>query len=127
MTRSLFNSLPYLKLTSSVLTAGDMCAWTSSGPALLARLWDNDDMVKFTLQLHGILADLSWGGWKMIALPVLMRKTPKFIEGRGREIIRPLAFISRSGKISLTDVDLEVQARRVVGKGWEALSRRVRI
>ncbi|ESK84634.1 u3 snornp protein utp20 [Moniliophthora roreri MCA 2997] len=95
----------FLRLTSSLLTAGDMSAWMSSGRAL-TRLWDNDEMIEFTLQLHGILADLSWGGWKMIALPVLVRKTPKFMEGKGREVIRLLASISRSGKISLADVDL---------------------
>ncbi|EEB91024.1 hypothetical protein MPER_10690, partial [Moniliophthora perniciosa FA553] len=61
----------FLRLLSSLLTAGDMSAWISSGRALLTHLWGSDEMAEFTLQLHGILADLSWGGWKMIALPVL--------------------------------------------------------
>ncbi|KAK7030946.1 U3 snoRNP protein [Paramarasmius palmivorus] len=98
-----------LRFTSSLLNTGDMSAWMSSGRHLLNRLWENEkdtETIGFTLKLHGVLADLGWGGWKMIALPALVKKSPKLLEVKGREVVRLLAALSRSGKLAAGDVDL---------------------
>ncbi|KAF9258369.1 hypothetical protein L218DRAFT_1080452 [Marasmius fiardii PR-910] len=97
-----------LKLSSALLTAGDMSSWMSSGRGYLARLWEDEGMVGFTLKLHGVLSELGWGGWKMIVQPVLAKKTSKLLdtatETKGKETMRLLAALCRGGKIG--DVDL---------------------
>ncbi|KAL0061427.1 U3 snoRNP protein [Marasmius tenuissimus] len=101
-----------LKFSSALLTAGDMASWMSSARTYLAKLWENESMVGFTLRLHGVLAELGWGGWKMIAQPILVKKSSKLLdqEGEAKETVRLLASLCRGGKMG--EVDL-VWKRRV--------------
>ncbi|KAK1236291.1 U3 snoRNP protein [Marasmius sp. AFHP31] len=101
-----------LKFSSALLTAGDMASWMSSARTFLAKLWENESMIGFTLRLHGVLAELGWGGWKMIAQPVLVKKSSKLLdhEGEAKETVRLLASLCRGCKMG--EVDL-VWKRRV--------------
>ncbi|KAG7091487.1 hypothetical protein E1B28_010518 [Marasmius oreades] len=99
-----------LKLSSALLTAGDMSSWMSSGRGYLARLWEDEEMDSFTLKLHGVLSELGWGGWKMIAQPVLVKKTSRKLETetemaiKGKETIILLAALCRRGKLGEVDL-----------------------
>ncbi|KAF5369330.1 hypothetical protein D9758_002676 [Tetrapyrgos nigripes] len=95
--------LALLKFSSSLLTAGDMTLWMSQGRHLLTRLWDTESE-GFMLQLHGILTELGWGGWKMIALPGLVKRTGKLLEVEPRVTVRVLAGLSRESKLGDTDL-----------------------
>ncbi|KAK7469217.1 U3 snoRNP protein [Stygiomarasmius scandens] len=95
-----------LKFSSSLLMAGDMAIWMSHGRHCLSRLWDvgAEAMMPLNLQLHGVLAELGWGGWKMIALPGLLKRTGKLLEYESQETIRLLASLCRESKLG--DLDL---------------------
>lgn len=95
-----------LKFSSALLVAGDMAAWMSSARTYLGRLWENESMVEFTLRLHGVLAELGWGGWKMIAQPVLVKNSSKLLarEDDAKKTIRLLAALSRDGKMGEVDL-----------------------
>ncbi|KAL0573671.1 U3 snoRNP protein [Marasmius crinis-equi] len=95
-----------LKFSSALLTTGDMASWMSSARNYLARLWETEAMVGFTLRLHGVLVELGWGGWKMIAQPVLVKKSSKLLDSErdGREVVRLLAALCREGKMGEVDL-----------------------
>ncbi|KAJ7582352.1 hypothetical protein C8J56DRAFT_792691, partial [Mycena floridula] len=65
------------KSSPSSLVAGEMPLWLSSGRKLLEQSWTD---TRFVIQLHGTLAELGWGGWKMITLPMLLKKTGQLLE-----------------------------------------------
>ncbi|KAF9060675.1 armadillo-type protein [Rhodocollybia butyracea] len=90
----------------STLYGGDMSLWMTSGRNLLTRLWNDGSQmdVKFSIELHGVLAEMKWSGWKSLALPGLLKRTGKLLEVEPKETLRLLASLSRSGKLG--DVDL---------------------
>ena len=69
----------------------------------------------FTLPFHACLAELSWGGWKLIALPLVLKHTlPLFInvdqdqhDGQlSRFLLAFLAALKRSKKLNPSEVDV---------------------
>ena len=69
----------------------------------------------FTLPLHASLAELSWGGWKLVALPLILKHTlqlfGKVAEQKGdvslsRYLLAFLAALKRSKKLSPSEVDI---------------------
>ncbi|KAJ3843214.1 hypothetical protein F5878DRAFT_721627 [Lentinula raphanica] len=95
-----------LKFTSALLMTGDLSIWMSSGRNLLARLWHDESQSnsKFCLELHGVLAELRWGGWKSLALPGLLRRTGRLLEVEPNLTSRLMASLCQNGKLG--DVDL---------------------
>ncbi|KAF8623398.1 hypothetical protein AX17_007436 [Amanita inopinata Kibby_2008] len=74
-------------------------------------------LTRFTLPLHASLAELSWGGWKLIALPLVLKHTLKlfgslFGEAKDEDIhmsrclIAFLAALKRAKKLSLSEIDI---------------------
>lgn len=59
--------------------------------------------LSFTLKLHLCLADANWGGWKMIALPIVLRSTIRpetgLTDRYQRELISFLAALKREKKL----------------------------
>ena len=66
----------------------------------------------FTLPFHACLAELSWGGWKLVALPLVLKHTlPLFTKVDQERVISRfmlafLATLKRSKKLSPSEVDI---------------------
>lgn len=59
---------------------------------------------KFVLELYGVLVEMGWGGWKMIALPTLLKRSVALLDGDALGTLRLLAKVKEEGKLG--DVDL---------------------
>ena len=88
-----------LKLTAAVLVAGDMALWMGPGRRIIERAWDSPQP-DHGLTLCGALADLGWGGWKMIAVPSLAKVIPPLLHNaHGGLVLHLLASLRREGKL----------------------------
>lgn len=99
-----------LKYTIGMLTASDMSIWLGPGLKFLQRCWGSRDAatISFTLNLHGCLAELEWGAWKLIALPLVLITTVKseFLDSQARNTLSFLASLKRAKMLGDADVDL---------------------
>ena len=79
----------------------------------LNRLDGDEDPVSFGLKFNGCLAELEWGGWKLVALPLLLKSTVKsdLIEERPRRLIGFLAALKRAKKLITGETDAVWRAR----------------
>jgi len=98
LTDSLQHAL--LKLATAVLMAGDMALWMGPGRKIIARSWE---VPEFGIKVSGALADLGWGGWKMIALPSVLKVTPQLLEVNPSSTIGLLAMLHRENKLENVD------------------------
>ncbi|KAG6382181.1 armadillo-type protein [Boletus reticuloceps] len=71
----------------AVLAAGDMSMATSTGLSLL-----------------GALAELSWGGWKLVALPALFRSTDDLLTTQPKQTLRLFAYLHHADKLGEVDI-----------------------
>lgn len=78
----------------------------------MQRVWGSEDL-RFALQLNGALAELGWGGWKLVALPLVLKNTvkPEILENDGKAVLEFLARVKRARKISAGEVDLVWRTR----------------
>ncbi|KAH7929562.1 hypothetical protein BV22DRAFT_1191955 [Leucogyrophana mollusca] len=90
-----------LGFSTSLLTAGDMSLSTGPGRIFLLRAIETPS---FGVLLLGTLAELGWGGWKLIALPALLKSTPTLLQQEPKQTLRLLASLQRTGR--LTEVDI---------------------
>lgn len=131
-----------LLFCTSLLMAGEMSLWL--GPALkfLQQSWAGSvsspvtaeefstHPLAFTLKLHLCLSDSGWGGWKMVALPLVMRSTLRSDAGLAqyapRQLLAFAASLKREKNITPADSDtvwrtkLETLAmERLQGGKWK--------
>lgn len=59
---------------------------------------------KFGASLLGVLAELSWGAWKLVALPALFRSTGDLLSTEPKQTLRLFASLRHSDR--LEDVDI---------------------
>ncbi|KAG1882502.1 armadillo-type protein [Suillus subluteus] len=90
-----------LNFASSLLTAGDMSISTGPGRAFVARALG---VPSFGLMLCGVLAELGWGGWKLVGLPALLKATPSLLQAEPTLTLRLLASLQHSGKLGEVDI-----------------------
>ncbi|KAF9461848.1 hypothetical protein BDZ94DRAFT_790553 [Collybia nuda] len=97
-----------LKFSTAILMAAEMSLWLGPGYKLLQRSWASPDTLRFALKLNGCLADLGWGGWKLIALPLILKLTisPSVLEKEPRAVLRFLASLRRAKRLSSGETDL---------------------
>jgi U3 small nucleolar RNA-associated protein 20 len=100
-----------------------MSHWIGSGLKFLQRIWglverpagDDEDAVCLTLslKLHGSLAELGWGGWKMVALPLVLKATvrPSLLDQEPRKLFSFLASLKRLKKLNPGEVDMVWKAK----------------
>lgn len=95
----------HLKLTTAALVAGDMSLWMGPGRKVLERAWKGDPM--FAILLSGSLSDMDWGGWKLIALPHVLRHTSPLLQSESPDVskyaLRLLARLSKEGKLESSE------------------------
>jgi U3 small nucleolar RNA-associated protein 20 len=98
-----------LRFTTSTFTAAEMPLWVGPAYNFLQSLWASKDrsVLKLTLSLNLSLAELGWGGWKIVALPLLLKNTMSqdVLESDPRRVINFLASLKRLKKLSTGDTD----------------------
>ncbi|KIJ13504.1 hypothetical protein PAXINDRAFT_100613 [Paxillus involutus ATCC 200175] len=90
-----------LTFSTAVLTAGDMSIATNSGRMFIMKALETPG---FGVLLLGTLAELSWGGWKLVALPALLRSTPALLSKEPKKTLRLLSSLRRPDKLGEVDI-----------------------
>ncbi|PCH35509.1 hypothetical protein WOLCODRAFT_125910, partial [Wolfiporia cocos MD-104 SS10] len=90
-----------LKFIASILTAGDMALWMSPGRKAIERVWERPILA---IELLGTLANLSWGGWKLIALPHVLKRTPELLQTYPHRTLKLLATLQEGRMLDTVDV-----------------------
>ena len=90
-----------LKFATSALMAGDMALWMAHARRVLDRSWEQPLL---GIELTGALSDLSWGGWKLVALPYLSTNTHKLLETHPAQTLELLAALNRERRLSDMDI-----------------------
>jgi hypothetical protein len=90
-----------LSFAPALLTAGDMAM--SAGPG---RVFDIRalSVTSLGLMLCGVLAELSWGGWKLVGHPSLLSATRTLLESEPSLTLRLLAYLQNAGKLGEVDI-----------------------
>jgi U3 small nucleolar RNA-associated protein 20 len=91
---------PLLKFATAVLVAGDLALWMGPGRKMIEHSWQSS---KFGIKLCGSLADLDWGGWKMIALASVSKMAPQLLENDPVGAVSLLAALHRKDKLGDLD------------------------
>ena len=115
-----------LKFTTSILTASHSQSemqqlWVGHGLRFLRRVWGADPAhtpngnrdvelaaLEFAIKVTGSLAELGWGGWKAVGMPLVMRMcvAEKVLELDGQGVLELLAALRRGKKLIAGDTDL---------------------
>jgi U3 small nucleolar RNA-associated protein 20 len=61
-------------------------------------------VISLGLMLCGILAELSWGGWKLVGLPSLLSATRTLLESEPSLTLRLLACLQNAGKLGEVNI-----------------------
>lgn len=104
-----------LRYVTALFVAADMPMWLGPGLKFLQRTWRWNSgtaeeelmspqelkvLVTFTLKFNGCLAASNWGGWKLVALPLLYRSVLK-PDVDSKVLLEFLARLKRVGKIGV--------------------------
>ncbi|OCH91059.1 hypothetical protein OBBRIDRAFT_887230 [Obba rivulosa] len=90
-----------LKFSVSALTAGDMALWMGPGRKALEHAWERPQL---GLELTGALADAGWGGWKLLAQPLVLKRAPQLLDSHTRETLELLVVGQREKRLGEVDV-----------------------
>jgi len=105
-----------------------MSMWVGPGLKFLQRTWDvstsstlmSDDgpntrrsQLHFALKLNGCLADSGWGGWRMVAIPLLSKSVvkPDILEKEPKLLLDFLAKLKRGKNINPAEMDVVWRTR----------------
>lgn len=89
-----------LKFTTSCLTAGDMALWMGPGRKVFERIFECPIL---GLELCGVLSDLNWGGWKLLALPRVIKLLPSYLENHSEKSLELLVALVRQHRLDGVD------------------------
>ena len=111
-------TIPYLhgtllRFITALFVAADTSMWLGPGLKFLQRTWrwnsattehepmslrESAGIVTFALKFNGCLASSNWGGWKLVALPLLYRSVLK-PDMDSKVLLHFLARVKRLGKV----------------------------
>jgi len=112
-----------LPFSASLFISTEMPLWLSQGMKFLQRAWgliqrpaqdaEDEFCIKFALNLNGALAELGWGGWKLVALPSVLKMSvrPNVTDKHPTSLFAFLASLRHNKKISQGDTDLVWRTR----------------
>ncbi|THH26353.1 hypothetical protein EUX98_g7834 [Antrodiella citrinella] len=89
-----------LKFVTACLTAGEMALWLGPGRQVFTHVAKRPVLA---LELCGALSDLNWGGWKMLALPQVVKMVPQTLESHTGKTLELLATLCTNGRLDLSD------------------------
>lgn len=103
-----------LKFSVAILMAAEMPLWLGPGYKFLQRSWttsiegEDRTTLHFALKLNGCLAELGWGGWKLVALPLLLKNTVSqgVLEQDPRRVLEFLASLKKANRLNTAETDL---------------------
>ena len=104
-----------------------MALWTAHGRRVLDHAWERPLL---GLELTGALSDLSWGGWKMLALAHVTANTHKLLETHPKETLEMLAALARGKRLGEMDIVWKQRFQTWVEKelgGWEQTEENVSV
>ena len=78
-----------------------MALWMAHARKVFDHAWERPIL---GIELTGALSELSWGGWKLVALPHVSAKTHRLLESHPMETLELLAALN--GERRLGDVDI---------------------
>lgn len=81
--------------------AGNMALWMGPGRKVMECVWERPELA---LELCGVLSDLNWGGWKLIALPHVLKRTHILLQDHPRKTLELLSALHREGRLEPVDV-----------------------
>ena len=90
-----------------------MALWTGPGRIVLSRAFEQRPAL--ALELCGTLAELNWGGWKLLALPLVLKHTGLLLHTMPAKTLTLLAVLERGGRLDRGAVDVVWKARL---EGW---------
>lgn len=93
----------HLKISTACLMAGDMALWMGPGRKIFERVWI--ERAGLALQLTGALLELGWGGWQMIALPHVVKRSLELLEKDDAvmKVLEMLSTAQKEGKLTAVD------------------------
>ncbi|KAH8088968.1 armadillo-type protein [Cristinia sonorae] len=100
-----------LKFTTAVLMAGEMASWLGPGRKVFERVWERPIL---GLELCGALSDLGWGGWKMLALPHVLKRVPDFLESHPSRTLEMLVSLQKQGRLQGVDASWKSKLQKWV-------------
>ncbi|KAI0705265.1 armadillo-type protein [Cerioporus squamosus] len=118
MTDSLHPAL--FKFATSALTAGDMALWMAHGRKVFDRSWERPLL---GIELTGALSDLSWGAWKLVALPYVSSNTHKLLESHPMQTLELLAALHREKRLNDMDIVWKQRFQAWVDKAFSSWER----
>ena len=99
-----------MRYVTALFVAADISMWLGPGLKFLQRTWrwnsataeqepmESAGSVAFTLKFNGCLASSNWGGWKLVALPLLYRSVLK-PDVDSKVLLDFLARLKRLGRV----------------------------
>lgn len=116
-----------LKFTTACLIAGDMSLWMGPGRKVLEWVWCRPTLA---FKLCGVLSDMNWGGWKLIALPNVVKQTHTLILNHPKEMLGLLSTAQREKRLESVDEGWKRRLQEWVGQRfqeWSATPDQVRL
>ncbi len=77
-----------------------MALWMGPGRKVFERAWERPS---FALDLCGTLSNLGWGGWKLIALPHVIRSVPQLLQSHPSKVLALLSILRNDGRLDGVD------------------------
>lgn len=96
LTESLHEAL--LKFTAACLTAGDMALWMGPGRKAIVRVWERPALA---LELCCVLSDLNWGGWKLLAMPQVVKLVPDLLDTHTEKALELLSALQEDKRLQV--------------------------
>jgi U3 small nucleolar RNA-associated protein 20 len=111
-----------------------MPLWVGAGRKFLQYAWgaqtdvleNGNTNLQFALKVNGCLAELGWGGWKLVGLPLTLKMCllPAVLQAEPRGVLGLLAALRRGKKLNGGDTDLVWRTKLekwALGRleGWE--------
>lgn len=76
-----------------------MALWMGPGRKVIARVWERPPLA---LELCCVLSDLNWGGWKLLAMPQVIKSVPDLLD---TSTVKTLELLSTLQEKRLLQVD----------------------
>ena len=81
--------------------AGDMALWMGPGRKVFERAWEERPIL--ALELTGVLSDMNWGGWRLIAQPHVSKRILVVLDTYTQQALETLCALQRNGRLESTD------------------------
>ena len=75
-----------------------MALWMGPGRKVIARVWERPTLA---LELCCVLSDLNWGGWKLLAMPQVIKAVPDHLDAHTEKALELLTALQAQKKLQV--------------------------